>query len=309
MTTALWTPARLPLLTGKRIVITGGNAGLGYWAAEFLARRGATVVIAARNEQKVTSAIASILSRAPLADVSWVKLDLANLDSVDTAATELGASPIDVLINNAGVLGASKRGFTSDGFELMFGTNVLGHFALTARLMPTLLATENSRVVSLGSISHEMNEMDLADVMSDQNYGSFRAYSRSKLGVMLIAFELDRRLRAAGHSTSSLVAHPGFSLDGLSAPRPGITNGKPANVFVRTALRTFAQGKDAGALSTVRAAADPTARGGEYWGPDGWRQLRGSPTVVQARNRARDIHSASTLWSMAETMTGVPFTL
>ncbi|GGF26279.1 oxidoreductase [Subtercola lobariae] len=306
MTTALWTPARLPLLTEKRFVITGSNAGLGYWAAEFLARRGASVVIAARNEQKATSAIASILTRAPLADVSWVKLDLANLASIERAATELSAQPIDVLVNNAGVLGASKRGFTSDGFELMFGTNVLGHFALTARLMPTLLATENSRVVSLGSISHEMNEMDLADVMSDQNYGSFRAYSRSKLGVMLIAFELDRRLRAAGLSTESLVAHPGFSLDGLSAARPGITNGSRSNVLVRAALGTFAQGKDAGALPTVRAAADPVARGGEYWGPAGWRQLKGSPTVVRAKNRSRDIHSASTLWSMAETMTGVP---
>jgi NAD(P)-dependent dehydrogenase (short-subunit alcohol dehydrogenase family) len=309
MTTALWTPARLPLLTGKRIVITGGNAGLGYWTAEFLARRGASVVIAARNEQKATSAIASILSRAPHGDVRWVKLDLANLESIERAAAELSTEPIDVLVNNAGVLGASTRGFTDDGFELMFGTNVLGHFALTARLLPTLLATTGSRVVSLGSIAHEFNEVDLADVMSDRNYSSFRTYSRSKLGVMLIAFELDRRLRKAGRQTGSLVAQPGFALDGLGAARPGITNGKRSGLLVRTALRPFAQGKDAGALPTVRAAADPVAQGGEYWGPDGWRQLKGSPTVVQARNRARDIHTASALWSMAETMTGLSLTV
>ncbi|MCU1477116.1 MAG: hypothetical protein JWQ64_1809 [Subtercola sp.] len=305
MTTALWTPARLPLLTGKRIVITGGNAGLGYWAAEFLARRGASVVIAARNEQKATSAIASILSRAPRGDVSWVKLDLASLESVEAAAAELSSAPIDALVANAGVLGASKRGFTADGFELMFGTNVLGHFALTARLMPTLLATPGSRVVSLGSIAHEFNEMDLTDVMSDRNYSSFRTYSRSKLGVMLLAFELDRRLRKAGLQTSSLVAQPGFALDGLGAARPGITNGKRSSTLVRAALRPFAQGKDAGSLPTVRATADPAAQGGEYWGPDGWRQLKGSPTVVQAKNRSRDIHTASALWNMAETMTGL----
>ncbi|UFS59977.1 oxidoreductase [Subtercola endophyticus] len=306
MTTPAWTPARLPSLAGKRVVITGANAGLGYWTAEFLARRGATVVVAARSEEKATRAIASILSRAPRADVSWVKLDLADLACVETASAELAAEPIDVLVNNAGVLGAKNRGFTSDGFELMFGTNVLGHFALTARLMPTLLSTEKSRIVSLGSIAHQFNEMDLTDVMGDQNYDSFRAYSRSKLGVMLIAFELDRRLRAAKLSTESLVAHPGFSLDGLSAARPGITNGRPSNTFTRTALGAFAQGKDAGALPTVRAAADPVARGGEYWGPSGWRQLKGSPTIVRARNRARDIHTATELWNMAETMTGVP---
>ncbi|MCU1480042.1 MAG: hypothetical protein JWQ19_828 [Subtercola sp.] len=306
MTTPAWTPARLPSLAGKRFVITGGNAGLGYWAAEDLARRGASVVLAARNEQRATSAIASILSRAPLADVSWLKLDLASLASVEAAANELAGTRIDGLIANAGLTEASPRKFTSDGFEVMFGTNLLGHFALIGRVMPTLLETEGSRVVSLGSISHEFHEMDLADVMGDQNYRSFRAYSRSKLGVMLIAFELDRRLRMAGASTRSLVAHPGFALDQLSAPRPGISNGKPAGLLARTVLKSFAQGKDAGALSVVRAAADPAARGGEYWGPSGWRQLTGSPTVVRARNRARDIHTASELWNMAETMTGVP---
>ncbi|CAN5357843.1 SDR family NAD(P)-dependent oxidoreductase [soil metagenome] len=308
MSITRWTPAQLPSLAGKRFVVTGANAGIGYWAAEFLARRGATVVIAARNEQKAVAAVASVLTRAPFGSVSWVKLDLANLESVDRAAAGLAANPIDGLIANAGVLSAPKRAYTDDGFELMYGTNVLGHFALIARLMPTLLTTPGSRVVSLGSISHELVEMDLSDVMSEVDYRSFRTYGRSKLAAMLIGFELDRRLRGAGLSTSSLVAHPGFALDGLGAARPGIAKGSRSNVFTRAALGTFAQGKDAGALPIIRAAADPVARGGEYWGPGGWHQLTGDPTVVRARNRARDIRTASELWAMAETMTGVPLT-
>ncbi|QWT23643.1 SDR family NAD(P)-dependent oxidoreductase [Subtercola sp. PAMC28395] len=304
MSIGRWTPAQLPSLAGKRFVVTGGNAGLGYWASEFLARRGASVVLAARNEQKAESAAASILTRAPLGSVSFVKLDLANLESVESAAAVLGSEPIDGLVANAGVLGSAKPQFTDNGFELMFGTNVLGHFALIAHVMPTLLATPGSRVVSLGSISHEFFEMDLADVMSEVDYRSFRAYGRSKLAAMLIGFELDRRLQSAGLSTRSLVAHPGFALDGLSAERPGIAKSGRYNALVRTALDPFAQGKDAGALPIVRAVADPVARGGEYWGPDGWRQLKGDPAVVRARNRARDIRTASELWAMAETMTG-----
>jgi NAD(P)-dependent dehydrogenase (short-subunit alcohol dehydrogenase family) len=307
MTTPRWTPARLPSLTGKTFVVTGGNAGLGYYTSEFLARRGASVVIAARNEQKASAAITSIRTHAPKSSVHWVKLDLADLGSVEAAAAELSAGPIDGLILNAGVTGQARRGVTADGFELMFGTNLLGHFALAARLAPTLLATSGSRVVSLGSISHEFFDLDLDDLQSD-DYSSFRAYGRSKLAAMLFAFELDRRLRKAGHSTRSLVAHPGFALDGLSAPRPGI-GATRSNPFVRTALQTFAQGKDAGALPIVRAAADPVAQGGDYWGPDGWRQLRGAPSVVGARTRSRDIRTASTLWSVAETLTGVPFVL
>ncbi|RFA12018.1 hypothetical protein B7R21_11855 [Subtercola boreus] len=307
MTTPRWTPALLPSLSGKTFVVTGGNAGLGYWASELLARRGASVIIAARNEQKASRAIASILTRAPLGSVRSVKLDLADLASVETAVAELSTGPIDGLILNAGLTESSKRAFTTDGFEIMFGTNFLGHFVLTAGLMPTLLATAGSRVVSLGSISHEFFELDLDDLQSE-HYSSFRTYGRSKLSVMLFGFELDRRLRKASHSTRSLVAHPGFALDGLSASRPGI-GAKRSNAAVRTGLATFAQGKDAGALPIVRAAADPLAAGGDYWGPDGWRQLKGDPTVVRARTRARDIRTASALWSIAENLTGTSLTL
>ncbi|RFA13986.1 hypothetical protein B7R22_10160 [Subtercola boreus] len=307
MTTSRWTPALLPSLSGKTFVVTGGNAGLGYWASEFLARRGASVIIAARNEQKASRAIASILTRAPLGSVRSVKLDVADLASVEAAARELSTGPVDGLILNAGLTESSKRAFTADGFEIMFGTNFLGHFALTARLMPTLLATAGSRVVSLGSISHEFFDLDLDDLQSE-DYSSFRTYGRSKLSVMLFGFELDRRLRKAGHSTRSLVAHPGFALDGLGASRPGI-GAKRSNAAARTALATFAQGKDAGALPIVRAAADPLAEGGDYWGPDGWRQLKGDPTVVPARSRSRDIRTAGALWSIAENLTGTSLTL
>ncbi|RFA20330.1 oxidoreductase [Subtercola boreus] len=307
MTTSRWTPALLPSLTGKTFVVTGGNAGLGYWAGEFLARRGASVVIAARNRDRAHRAISSIHTRAPRADVRFTELDLADLGSVQTAAEALSNDPIDGLILNAGVLGQSKRSTTKDGFELMFGTNVLGHFALTAQLAPTLLATPGSRVVSLGSIAHRFFELDLDDLQSD-DYSSFRTYARSKLAVMLLGFELDRRLQKAEHGTRSIVAHPGFALDGLSAARPDIGS-KRSPALVRTGLGAFAQGKDAGALPIVRAAADPLAQGGEYWGPDGWEQLSGNPAVVYARTRSRDIRTASALWNIAETRTGTPFVI
>ncbi|RFA09665.1 hypothetical protein B7R54_10875 [Subtercola boreus] len=308
MTTSHWTPALLPSLSGKTFVVTGGNAGLGYWASEFLARRGASVVIAARSEERAARAIASILTRAPLGSVRSIALDVANLASVEAAAAELSDGPIDGLILNAGLTESPKRAVTADGFEIMFGTNFLGHFALTARLAPTLLATSGSRVVSLGSISHEFFDLDLDDLQNESDYSSFRTYGRSKLAVMLFAFELDRRLRKAGHSTRSLSAHPGFALDGMSAARPGI-GAKRSNPLVRTALGAFAQGKDAGALPVVRAVADPLAEGGDYWGPDGWRQLKGEPTVVTARTRARDIRTATALWASAENLTGISLTI
>ncbi|PJJ62390.1 oxidoreductase [Compostimonas suwonensis] len=293
-----WNPAALPDQTGKRFVVTGGNAGLGYFAAEQLAAAGASVVLASRSPQKAQLALEAIRAAVPGARVSFVRLDLADLSTVPPAAEELRAEAIDGLVANAGILGARTRGETADGFELMFGTNHLGHAALIAELLPTLAATPDSRIVHLGSIAHRFERLDFADLQSEK-YRSFRSYCRSKLAVMLFAFELDRRLREAGSGIRSLVAHPGYSVDELSPARAGVVPERP-NPVIRTALGGFAQGKDAGAWPVARAMTDPAAAGGDYWGPGGWEQLRGAPALVTTKPHARDPETAARLWRATE---------
>jgi NAD(P)-dependent dehydrogenase (short-subunit alcohol dehydrogenase family) len=298
-------------LVGRTVVVTGGNAGLGYFTAEQLARRGARVVIAGRNEQKANAAIASLHRevedlRAP----SFVLLDLADLGSVQRAAkrlAELGS--IDVLVANAGITEGSADAVTADGFESMFGTNHLGHFALIAHLLPTMIATPRSRIVHLGSISHRFHPLALEQQDAPERFRSFRTYGRSKLAVMTFAFELDRRLRAAGQDTRSIVAHPGFAVDELTPARPGVTPDARARALVRTTFGSFSQGKDAGAWPIVMAATDDYLRGGEYVGPAGWQQLRGRPRVVEAKAWSRDRAVAARLWALSESLTGVSIRL
>ncbi len=298
-------PAR-PALTGRTIVVTGGTGGLGYWASEQLAQAGASVVIAARSSEKGAAALASLRAHAPGADARFVHLDLAELGSVQRAAEELSAlGRIDALVANAGVLATHGRTETADGFETMIGTNFLGHFALIGRMMPALAAHPGTRVVHLGSISHEFFRLDLDDLQSARRFREFRSYGRSKLAVMTYAFELDRRLRLAGSGVASIVAHPGFSVDELAPERDILPRPKRGNSITRTAYRTIGQGKDAGAWPIVAAAVDPEAESGQYWGPDGWRQLKGAPAVVGAKAYARDPAIARRLWAEAERLTGV----
>ncbi|WP_368499459.1 SDR family NAD(P)-dependent oxidoreductase [Herbiconiux sp. A18JL235] len=292
-------------------IVTGGTGGLGYWAAEQLAAAGASVVIAARSEARGEAALASIRRHTPGAEVSFVHLDLADQSSVARAAEELSALPrIDSLLANAGVLSTKGRHETVDGFETMMGTNLLGHAALIGRMLPALSAQPAARVVSLGSISHEFFRLDLDDLQSERGrFREFRSYGRSKLAVMTFAFELDRRLRAAGSRVSSLVAHPGFAVDELAPGRDILPRPKTGNAVSRAAFRTIGQGKDAGALPLVAAVTDPQAAGGQYWGPSGWRQLKGSPTIVSAKDYARDPAVGAELWARVESLTGVRFAL
>ncbi|WP_066040233.1 oxidoreductase [Herbiconiux solani] len=302
----------LPELSGRTYVVTGGTGGLGYWASEQLAAAGATVVVAARSAEKGAAALASLERNVPGADARFVRVDLADLASVEEGAAELAALPrIDALIANAGILSTGGgRTETVDGFETMIGTNLLGHFALIGRLLPALQANEGARVVSLGSISHEFNQLDLDDLQSDHGrFKQFASYGRSKLAVMTFAFELDRRLRAAGSTLASLVAHPGFALDELSPHRDILPEPKTAGTLKRTAYQVVAQGKDAGAWPIVAAATDPQAAGGQYWGPDGWRQLKGRPAVVTAKPYSRDPAVGRPLWDEAERLTGVSYAL
>jgi NAD(P)-dependent dehydrogenase (short-subunit alcohol dehydrogenase family) len=288
----------------KRVVITGANAGLGYFIAEQVAATGARVVLACRDEGRATRAAESILARVPDADLEIVIADLADLASIRAAAERIVAGgPVDTLVANAGVVGSKKRATTADGFELQFGTNHLGHFALVAHLLPALSKAEAGRIVHLGSISHRWARLDLDDPMLVTHYRSYTAYSRSKLAVMTFGFELDRRLRAAGSSVRSVVAHPGFALENLTEKRSGIVTRRWLPAPVVGLMRTVCQGKDQGARPLTYAAVGAEVQGGEYWGPDGWFQLTGAPVLVRAKKQAKNRKAAARLWNLSARLT------
>ncbi|MBG6189818.1 NAD(P)-dependent dehydrogenase (short-subunit alcohol dehydrogenase family) [Arthrobacter sp. CAN_A212] len=303
-----WNPTDLSDLSGRTVVVTGGNAGLGYFACEQLAAAGATVVMASRNEEKARAAIAAIRQQVPEARVEFQELDLARLKSVRQAVDLLSArGPIDALLANAGVVGAAGRQHTAEGFELQFGTNHLGHFALTAGLLPALTAARG-RVVHLGSISHRWVRLDTANLMPAR-YNNPRAYATSKLAVMTFGFELAARLRLVGSPVQSIVAHPGLALDMLTPLRPGIGLNNTSPAPQRRILAPVSQGKDTGAWPLVRAVADPAVVNGSYCGPRGWFQLRGNPAVVPAQPHARERNTASRLIDASQELTGVQLNL
>ncbi|MBX3195284.1 MAG: SDR family NAD(P)-dependent oxidoreductase [Microbacteriaceae bacterium] len=301
-----WDPLALPSQDGRTIVVTGGNAGIGYFTAEQLARAGARVVLAARSPERARTAMAAIRRQVPDAALDTVALDLTALASVARAADELRTlRPLHALVNNAGlVVSPRRRETTADGLELLTGGNFFGHFALTALLWPAL--AEDARVVGLGSMSTRMSRLDPGDLQSVRRYAPFRAYAMSKHLVHGFAFELDRRLRATGSGRASLLAHPGFAVTGLAARRPGVTDlpaGKRATERVLFSL--VGQGKDSGAWPVVRAVADPDAESGTFYGPS--RVLAGHPVpLAPVVSSASPVFGAQ-LWSLAERLTGVRF--
>jgi NAD(P)-dependent dehydrogenase (short-subunit alcohol dehydrogenase family) len=295
----------------RTVVVTGASAGLGYHAAEQLAAAGHRVVLATRDRRRADAAERSIRRHVDGASLAHVHLDLADLDSVSAAADELAAlepDGVDAVVNNAGVVGASTRGSTAQGAELQIGTNHLGHFAWTALVLP-LLERRAGRVVHLGSIAHRFAQLDAADPLGVGRYSSHRQYARSKLAVMLFGFELAERLADSGSSVSSVVAHPGLSLDRLSPARPDVSPARPEPEWIRPAQRIVAQGKDVGAQPLVHAAVGADVHSGEYWGPAGLMQLRGPATVVAAEPRAHDRTVAAQLWAASERASGVAFAL
>jgi NAD(P)-dependent dehydrogenase (short-subunit alcohol dehydrogenase family) len=305
--TAQWDPRHLPPQTGKTFVVTGGNSGIGYFTSEQLASTGGRVIIAARNRDKADAAMGAIRSRIPGADVAFVHLDLTSLASIRDAASALTAlGPIDALVNNAGrVIPPRRRLVTADGLELLVGGNALGHFALTARLFPAL--TPEGRVVGLGSMSTRMVRLDPADLLSERRYRPFRAYAFSKHAVHGFAFELDRRLRAAGDSRRSLLAHPGFAVSGLAARRPGVTDQASWRRLSEVVLfSVVGQGKDDGAWSSVRAAIDPDAESGTFFGPSRM-LLTGRPAPLAPVTSSASPEFGRRLWDLAEEKTGVRF--
>ena len=289
-----WTAADLADQQGRRIVITGGNSGIGLVAARLLAGAGAQVIIAVRDQAKGEQAASEIGG-----DTQVRALDLADLNSVRAFAAET-TEPIDVLINNAGVM-ATPLGRTAQGFETQFGVNHLGHFALTNLLLPMI----TDRVVSVASGAHRRGHIDLSDLNWDRRrYQRWAAYGQSKLANLLFILELERRLTAAGSPVRALAAHPGYAATNLQSH-----SGNPImDRMMRLANRIVAQSQDMGALPTVYAASQDLP-GGSYVGPDGRSELRGNPTLVGRSAEASDPKLAAALWTASEELTGVPFPL
>jgi NAD(P)-dependent dehydrogenase (short-subunit alcohol dehydrogenase family) len=304
MTRDKWTAEDMPDQTGRVAVVTGANTGLGLETAKALAARGASVVLAVRDIEKGKQAAATITNANPAADIAVQRLDLSSLDSVRAAATELRArrDRIDLLINNAGVM-YTPRSTTADGFELQFGTNHLGHFALTGLVFDRLLATDGSRVVTVSSVGHRVrSRIDFDDLTSERRYSRVAAYGRSKLANLLFTYELQRRLHQAGASTIAVAAHPGVASTDLVRNSPAVLRALNA-AFASLIMPSAAMG----ALSTLRAATDRAVTGGQYYGPDGLGEVRGHPTVVSSSRRSHDTDTQHRLWTVSEQLTGVAY--
>ncbi|WP_329445561.1 SDR family NAD(P)-dependent oxidoreductase [Streptomyces sp. NBC_01426] len=300
-----WNVRRLPGGAGRVVLVTGGNAGIGYFVAEQLSATGADVLLGSRNPTRAEAAAASIRARVPGARVRAVRLDLADLPSLEAAVESLGVERLDAVVHNAGVaLDDPPREQTGDGHELMFGTNHLGHFALTGRLMPLLSAAPAARVVSTGSFAAKSERLDLDDLQSRRDYRPKRTYGRSKLAQMYFGLELDRRLRAAGSTVASVVVHPGGALDSLTPSRPPVHVRTTAARLGAAPAALLLQGKHAGAWPAVRAVLDPAVRGGQLWGPRHF-GLRGEPRREPLWDHLADTAVAARLWDASRDLTGV----
>jgi NAD(P)-dependent dehydrogenase (short-subunit alcohol dehydrogenase family) len=295
-----WTTADVPDQTGRTALVTGANSGLGLQTAAVLAERGATVVLACRNPGKAEAAAAAIGGRTEL-----LALDLASLDSVRAAAAEAHErfDRLDLLINNAGVMHPPHQR-TADGFELQFGTNHLGHFALTGLLLDLLRDTEDSRVVVLSSLTHKMARrgLDFDDLQSERHYRRVAAYAQSKLANLMFMYALQRRLADSGAKTIALAAHPGYAATELTRHIPAPL--QPLNTLLAAPL---AQPAERGALPTLRAATDPLAMGAHYYGPDGPFELRGFPVLKASAAPAHNRSAQERLWAVSENLTGVTY--
>jgi NAD(P)-dependent dehydrogenase (short-subunit alcohol dehydrogenase family) len=302
-----WTAADVPDQTGRVAIITGSNTGIGYGAAAVLAAKGAHVVLAVRNLDKGNDAADRIKAASPNATVTLQELDLTSLENIRTAADELRATfpRIDLLINNAGVMYTDKAS-TKDGFELQFGTNHLGHYALTGRLLDHMLGVEGSRVVTVSSVGHRIRaKIHFDDLNLDRNYNRVVAYGQSKLANLLFTYELARRLAAKGAPTIATAAHPGAADTDLLRNMPGGIR-QVSQFFWSTFI---AQNADMGAEPTLRAAADPSVQNGQYFGPGGFGEQKGHPKVVASSAQSHDEDIQRRLWTVSEELTGVTYPL
>jgi NAD(P)-dependent dehydrogenase (short-subunit alcohol dehydrogenase family) len=305
-----WTIENMPDQQGKLAVITGANSGIGYEAARALAAKGAQVVLACRNVGKGEDAARAIRNETPAAQLEVMALDLADLSSVRAFTAEFQArhNRLDMLINNAGVMALPYRR-TADGFEMQFGTNHLGHFALTGLLLPTLLATPGARVVTVSSGAHQMGTMRFDDLQWENGYSKWRAYGMSKLANLLFTYELQRKLTAAGADTIAVACHPGYSATNLQLAGPEMEGSSISRWLSKMGNSILAQDQAMGALPTLYAATMPDVQGGAYYGPDGLMEMRGYPKRVESNDKSHDEEVAARLWQVSEELTGVVYPL
>lgn len=295
----------MPAQSGRSAIVTG-TGGLGFEDALALARAGAEVIIAGRSAAKGADAVAKIQAAAPGANVRFEQVDLGDLQSVARFGDRLRSqrSSLDLLINNAGVMTPPTRQQTADGFELQFGTNYLGHFALTAQLMPLLRKGQDARVVSLSSVAARSGAINFDDLNAQKGYKPMPVYSQSKLACLMFALEFQRRSEAAGWGITSIAAHPGVSRTDLLHNAPGRVS--PAGL-ARSVLWFLFQPASQGALPTLFAATSPLAKGGAYYGPDKFGETRGYPAEARIPAAALDKAAAARLWDVSEELTGAAF--
>ncbi len=303
-----WTTDDIPDLTGRTVVVTGANSGLGYESSLALARAGAEVVLACRDQTKGADAVGRITRAVPSASVHLAPLDLADLASVRAFATAFveGHDHLDILLNNAGVMAIPRRQ-TADGFEMQFGTNHLGHFALTGLLVEVLLARPGARVVTVSSSAARPARMRFDDLQGERKYGKWSAYSQAKLANQLFTLELDRRARRHGTDLVSVAAHPGYAATNLQAVGPRMSGSGFMERLTDLGNTILGQPAAAGALPSLYAATAPGVTGGRYFGPDRLFGMRGHPKEVSFVRAAQDPAAARRLWVVSEELTGVGF--
>jgi NAD(P)-dependent dehydrogenase (short-subunit alcohol dehydrogenase family) len=301
-----WTLSDMPDLTGKIIIVTGGNSGLGFESAKVFAEEGALVVLACRSLESGEKAKTEILHQNRYAKIDVMPIDLTDLASVASFASQFKQkyNRLDVLLNNAGIMLVPYT-LTKDGFESQLGVNHLAHFALTAQLIDLIIKTPKSRVVNVSSLAHESAIMNFDDLMytNRKEYTPMKAYRRSKMANLLFTYELQRLFEKAGVDSIAVVAHPGVSRTKLMRHIEGKWILKGITPIVKMFIQTAAKG----ALCQIRAAADLNVKGGEYYGPNGFKEIKGYPVLVQSNELSHSEEAAKKLWEFSETVTNIPF--
>ncbi len=293
----------IPSQKGKIALVTGANIGLGYETALAFAKKEATVILACRSLDKAQQAMNTILKKFPKADLEIILLDLNSLQSVRDFVGEFGKKyeRLDFLIANAGTMIPPFQK-TKEGFESQFGVNYLAHFLLVNLLFPILKKTKESRIVMLSSIAHKNAKIDFENLNAEKSYSAWKAYGQSKLACLIFAYELQRRIEKAGINTKAVAAHPGFSKTNLAQFLPDL-----AVMLLNPLASIIGQDAKSGALPTLRAALDPEVKGGEYFGPSGFREVKGDPVLVSSSTRSHDLLVATKLWAASEKLTGKKF--
>jgi len=301
-----WTVSDIPDQSGKVVIITGANSGIGYESARELTRKGAEVIVASRDPIKADWAISKIRKEIPEAKLKFIEVDLASLKSIRkfTEVFKANYDRLDILLNNAGIM-LIPYGKTHDGFENTVGVNHLGHFALTGLLMDRLSSTPGARVVSVASNAHYAGEMDFDNLLFENGheYAPMKAYGRSKLANLLFTYELQRRFKSRDYDVIALAAHPGIAATSLA-------NHLFFNLIswlIQPLMKMIFQSSAMGALPSIRAAVDPEAQGGQYYGPAGKGEKSGYPIIVDSNPASKNEKDARTLWQISEELTGIKY--